>query len=212
MKIANIVSNTKININEEFNLVESMDNIIHGLPTLIVGFDYVNTHYPDFDILNSEVEPNLYWTFKKTERRDKHEEDLVWFENKVYTDLTKNIKYIFVDPIQYGSKSMLKIIQKIYNLNNAITFLNDNMVYIYGENLIFGIDLKLLHFIGLDINKIKYKIKTKSIVFLEDSEILIEYKNYIEELGIQVKFLPFLYFIRNEQNNTISNLYFSRKS
>ena len=212
MKIANIVSNTKININEEFNLVESMDNIIHGLPTLIVGFDYVNKHYPDFDILNSEVEPNLYWTFKKTERRDKHEEDLVWFENKVYTDLTKNIKYIFVDPIQYGSKSMLKIIQKIYNLNNAITFLNDNMVYIYGENLIFGIDLKLLHFIGLDINKIKYKIKTKSIVFLEDSEILIEYKNYIEELGIQVKFLPFLYFIRNEQNNTISNLYFSRKS
>lgn len=212
MKIANIVSNTKININEEFNLVESMDNIIHGLPTLIVGFDYVNKHYPDFDILNSEVEPNLYWTFKKTERRDKHEEDLVWFENKVYTDLTKNIKYIFVDPIQYGSKSMLKIIQKIYNLNNAITFLNDNMVYIYGENLIFGIDLKLLHFIGLDINKIKCKIKTKSIVFLEDSEILIEYKNYIEELGIQVKFLPFLYFIRNEQNNTISNLYFSRKS
>lgn len=212
MKIANIVSNTKININEEFNLVESMDNIIHGLPTLIVGFDYVNKHYPDFDILNSEVEPNLYWTFKKTERRDKHEEDLIWFENKVYTDLTKNIKYIFVDPIQYSRKSMIKIIEKIYSLNNAITFLNDNMVYIYGENLIFGIDLKLLHFIGLDVNKIKYKIKTKSIVFLEDSEILIEYRNYIDELGIQVKFLPFLYFIRNEQNNTISNLYFSRKS
>ena len=86
------------------------------------------------------------------------------------------------------------------------------MIYIYGDNLIFGIDLKLLHFVGLDINKIKYKIKTKSIVFLGESEILIEYKNYIDELGLQVKYLPFLYFIRNEQNNTISNFYFSRES
>lgn len=212
MKIANIVSKSKINISEEFNLVESMDEIIHGLPTLIIGFDYVNKHYPDFDILNSELEPNIYWTFKKTERRDKHEEDLIWFENKVYSDLAKTIKYIFVDPIQHNKKTLIKIIRKIYSLEKAITFINDKMIYIYGDNLIFGIDLKLLHFVGLDINKIKYKIKTKSIVFLEDSKILIEYKNYIEELGLQVKYLPFLYFIRNEQNNTISNFYFSRES
>jgi hypothetical protein len=212
MKIANIVSKNKINVNEEFNLVESMDEIIHGLPTLIIGFDYVNKHYPDFDILNSELEPNVYWTFKKTERRDKHEEDLIWFENKVYSDLAKTIKYVFVDPIQYNKKSLIKIIRKIYSLDKAITFINDKMIYIYGDNLIFGIDLKLLHFVGLDINKIKYKIKTKSIVFLGESEILIEYKNYIDELGLQVKFLPFLYFIRNEQNNTISNFYFSRES
>ena len=189
-----------------------MDEIIHGLPTLIIGFDYVNKHYPDFDILNSELEPNVYWTFKKTERRDKHEEDLIWFENKVYSDLAKTIKYVFVDPIQYNKKSLIKIIRKIYSLDKAITFINDKMIYIYGDNLIFGIDLKLLHFVGLDINKIKYKIKTKSIVFLGESEILIEYKNYIDELGLQVKFLPFLYFIRNEQNNTISNFYFSRES
>ena len=212
MKIANIVSKNKINVNEEFNLVESMDEIIHGLPTLIIGFDYVNKHYPDFDILNSELEPNVYWTFKKTERRDKHEEDLIWFENKVYSDLAKTIKYVFVDPIQYNKKSLIKIIRKIYSLDKAITFINDKMIYIYGDNLIFGIDLKLLHFVGLDINKIKYKIKTKSIVFLGESEILIEYKNYIDELGLQVKYLPFLYFIRNEQNNTISNFYFSRES
>lgn len=212
MKIANIISTNNINVSEEFNVVKSMDEIIHGLPTLIIGFDYVNKHYPDFDILSSELEPNLYWTFKKTERRDKHEEDLIWFENKVYSDLANNIKYIFVDPIQYHKHSIIKIIRKIHSLEKPITFINDKMIYIYGDNLIFGVDLKLLHFIGLDANKIKYKIKTKSIVFLDDSEILIEYKNYIEELGLQVKFLPFLYFIRNEQNNTISNFHISRKS
>ena len=72
MKVANIVSNNNINVSEEFNVVKSMDEIIHGLPTLIIGFDYVNKNYPDFNILDIELEPNLYWTVKKTERRDKH--------------------------------------------------------------------------------------------------------------------------------------------
>jgi hypothetical protein len=70
MKVANIVSNNNINVSEEFNVVKSMDEIIHGLPTLIIGFDYVNKNYPDFNILDIELEPNLYWTVKKTERRD----------------------------------------------------------------------------------------------------------------------------------------------
>ena len=212
MKFANIVSTTQINVTDDFNVVQSMDEIIHGLPTLIIGFDYVNKHYPDFDILNSELEPNLYWTFKKTERRDKHEEDLIWFENKVYNDLANKLTYIIVDPIQYHSSSIKKIIRKIYSIEKLISFINGDMVYIFGDKFIFGVDLKLLRFVGLDTNRIKYKIKTKSIVFLEDSEILIEYKNYIDELGLQVKYLPFLYFIRNEQNNTISNFYFSRES
>jgi len=212
MKIANIVSTNILNVNKDFNVVKSMDGIIHGLPTLIIGFDYVNEHYPNFDIFNNELEPNLYWTFKKNERRDKHEEDLIWFENKIYNDLTNKINYFFVDPIQYNYKSLVRIIRKLYSIDKPISFLNDKMVYIYGDKFIFGIDLELLHFIGFNVDKIKTKIKSKSLVFLEDSEILIEYKNNIEELNLQIKFLPFLYFIRNEQNNTISDFYFSRES
>ena len=212
MKIANIVCNTNLKTPNEFNVVNSMDEIIHGLPTLIVGFDIVDTYYPDFDILSIELEPNVYWTFKKTERRDKHEEDLIWFENKVYNDLANQLTYIIVDPIQYQQSSIKKIIRKIYSIERLISFINGDMVYIFGDKFIFGIDLKLLRFVGLDTNRIKYKIKTKSIVFLEDSEILIEYKNYIEELGIGTRYLPLIYFIRNEQNNTISNFYISRES
>lgn len=212
MKVANIVSSNNINVSEEFNVVKSMDEIIHGLPTLIVGFDYVNKHYPDFNILDIELEPNLYWTVKKTERRDKHAEDLTWFINKVYNDLTKDIKYIFIDPLQYHSKSLWKIIRKLYSIKDLVTFVNGDMIYIYGDKFIFGVDLKLMSYIGFKKDKIKDKIKSKSPVFLEESEILIEYKNYIEELGYQIKFLPYLYSIRNEQNNTSSNFYFSRES
>jgi len=212
MKVANIVSNNNINVSEEFNVVQSMDEIIHGLPTLIVGFDYVNKHYPDFNILDIELEPNLYWTVKKTERRDKHAEDLTWFINKVYNDLTKDIKYVFIDPLQYKSKSLWKIIRKLYSIKNLVTFVNGDMIYIYGDKFIFGVDLKLMSYIGVKKDKIKNKIKSKSSVFLEENDILIEYKNYIEELGYQIKFLPYLYSIRNEQNNIISNFYIPRES
>jgi hypothetical protein len=212
MKVANIVSSNNINVSEEFNVVKSMDEIIHGLPTLIVGFDYVNKHYPEFNILDIELESNLYWTFKRTERRDKHSEDLSWFINKVYNDLTKDIKYIFIDPLQYNSKSLWKIIRKLYSIKELVTFINGDMIYIYGDKFIFGIDLTLMSYIGYEKDKIKTKIKFKSPVFLEESDILIEYKNYIEELGYQIKFLPYLYSIKNEQNNTISNFYISRES
>ena len=212
MKVANIVSNNNINVSEEFNVVKSMDEIIHGLPTLIIGFDYVNKHYPDFNILDIELEPNLYWTVKKTERRDKHAEDLTWFINKVYNDLTKDIKYIFVDPLQYNSKSLWKIIRKIYSIKDLVTFVNGDMLYIYGDKFIFGVDLKLMSYIGVKKDKIKHLMKSKSSVFLEENEILIEYKNYIEELGYQIKFLPYLYSIRNEQSNTVSNFYIPRES
>ncbi len=189
-----------------------MGEIIHGLPTLIIGFDYVNKHYPEFNILDIELEPNLYWTFKKTEKRDKHYDDLSWFVNKVYSDLTKNIKYVFVDPIQYSYKKTLKIIRKINSIDRLISFMGNNMIYMYGDGIIFGLDLKLMKYIGYDILKLKNKIKCKSIVFLYENEILIEYKKYIEEFGIQTKFLPYLYSIKNEQNDTISNIYFSRES
>jgi hypothetical protein len=72
------------------------------------------------------------------------------------------------------------------------------MLYIYGDNFIFGVDLKLLKYIGLDINKIKDKIFKLSSVFLRETDIFIEYKNIIEDLDNQVRFLPFLYSIRNE--------------
>lgn len=212
MKIANIVSNNKIDVSEEFNVVQSMDEIIHGLPTLIVGYEYVNKHYPDFDILDIRIENNLYWTFKRTEKRDKFQEDLSWFIRKVYDDLTKEITYIFVDPLQYRSRTLWKIIRKIYSLKKIITYVHGDMIYLYGEKYLFGVDLKLLSYIGLNSDKIRNKIKSTSAVFLGADEILIEYKNTVEELGNKVRYVPYLFSIKNEQNDTTSIIHIPRES
>lgn len=210
--VANIVSQSDINISEDFNVVKSMDEIIHGLPTLIIGFDYVNKHYPDFNILNFTIEPNLYWTFRKNEKRDKYEHDLSLFITKVYCDLVQEISYIFVDPIHYNKKTLYKIIKKIKSLKNIVSYIHNDMIYIYSDKLIFGVDLNLLEYIGFKKDGVKDKIKQISSVFLDSPRILIEYKNIVEELDDQVKYIPYLHSIKNEQNSTNSFIHISREN
>jgi hypothetical protein len=211
MKIANIVSKTNLEVPEDINVVTSFNDIIEGLPTLIIGYDYVNENYPDFDITDIKLGDNLYWTFKKNEKRDKFEEDLKWFIAKVYSDLVNELSYIFVDPLQYRGRKLIKIVRKIYSLKNAISYVNNQMIYIYSEKLIFGIDLKLFKYIGYDQNKIESRIKAISSIFLRESDIFIEYKNIITILGDKTKYLPYLYSIRNGKNNTSSLVHISRE-
>jgi hypothetical protein len=198
MKFANIVSKTQINVPQDFNVVQSMDEIIHGLPTLIIGFDLTDKLFPNYDVGNIKVTDNIYWTTKKTESRDKHNIELEWFKYFTYHELIKDINYIFVDPIQYKKKSLLKILKKIYTIPNKISYQHKDMIYIYSNKFIFGIDLKLLKYIGLDVSKIKEKIIKISSVFLKDSDIFIEYKYIIDDMENQVRFLPYLYSIKNE--------------
>lgn len=204
MKIANIVSTSNISLPEQFNIVSSIDDIIDNLPTLIVGYDLTKKLFKDFDILNREIKPNLYWTVKKTEDRDKFQDDLNWFQHKLYNELITNVKYIIIDPIQQNKKTIKKIINKIYSLNNIISYEKHNMIYIYSDNLIFGIDLNLLKFIGLNTNKIKQKIKKISDTYLIGNEIISYYKQYIEYLNNNVKYIPLLYHIFNKLENKVN--------
>ena len=208
MKVANIVSTNKVLVSEEFNVVTSLDNIIQGLPTLIIGFDVVNKKFPDFNILSKQLGPNLFWTFKRTEKRDKYEEDLTWFMAYAYQEFVKELKYVFVDPIQYQRFSIKKILKKMNSISKPVSFYNGRMVYVYGDNYTFGIDMKLMKFVGLNTDKIISKIKSKSSVFLEGDKIIIEYKKNVEALGNQVRYIPFLYTIRHEQKDTTSFVYF----
>jgi len=212
MKIGNVVATGKIDLPEDFNLVSSVDDIIVGLPTLIVGYEYVNKNYPDFDITNISLGDGYYWTFKRTEKRDRFEEDVSWFVSKVYRDMTDKIYYVFVDPIQYKKKTLIKIIKKIFSLKEPISYLNGNMVYIYSEDSIFGIDLHLLNYMGISSDKIKSVILRISSVFLDDVNILMEYRKNLLAVNNKIRYLPFLYALRNGKNNTISFIHIPRET
>jgi hypothetical protein len=197
MKIGNIVSKTKISVSEDFNVVESLDDINPELPTLLIGMDYVSKNYPDYDITDRKLGPKLYWTFKKTENRSLQEDDINKFMYQAYLDLISDVNYVYVDAILFGKQKLRKIIKKILSLTKSVAYKDNNMIYIYGDKLIFGIDLKQLCFIDANINKIMSKIKHKCNVFLESNEILIEYKKNVERLENKVRYIPYLYSINH---------------
>jgi hypothetical protein len=196
MKLGNIVTQTSLNISNDFNVVKSIDDIIPGLPTLIIGWDNIKKKYPDYDIIDRKLGENLYWTFKKTEKRDFHEEDIYNFKLKVYNDLVNDVNYVFVDPIMQKKKIIKKIIKKISG-GELVTYMHDDMLYVYIDNIIFGIDLLLTDFLSLNRDKIIFKIKQKSKHFLDKNNIFIEYKYILENLDNQVKYIPYLYSIKN---------------
>ena len=195
MILCNIVSQTKINVSDDFNVVKSMDEIIHGFPTLIIGFDIAVKHFPDLDVIARKADDNVYWTFKRNEKRDIFEEDMYNFTRLCYYSLVSDITYYFIDPIFLSIKKIKKIINKIHSLDTPIIYQTNDMVYIYAEKIIFGLDLTLLEFIGFNKEKILSKISKISQVFLSENQIFIEYKKRVENLDNQVKFIPYLYSI-----------------
>ena len=196
MKIGNIVSTTNINVSEDFNVVQSLDDIIQGLPTLIIGWDYVKKNYPNYDIIDRKLSDNLFWTFKKTERRDFHEEDIYKFVLNTYAGIVKNITYHFVDPFMLTRKSIIKILTKLKS-TKTIAYCHDDMCYIYFDNIILGFNLSFLEFIGLNREKIIKRIIEKTSIFLSKDNIFIEYKQRVESLDNQVKYVPVLYSIEH---------------
>ena len=210
--LANVVCKSKIEIPIDFNHVKSIDDIIDGLPTLIIGYNYVSKKYPDFDITDIKLDDNLYWTFDKNEKRDKFNEDLNWFTNKVYEDIFSEVVYIFVDFIQYKKSTIKKIIRKIKSADYIVAYKHNEMIYLSLEKFVFGVDLKLLKYLGFNIDKIIDKIKTSSSVFLVENEILIEYKKCINYLNGNIRFLPYLYSIKNGKNDSSSVIHIPRES
>lgn len=201
MKVANIVSENKIELEpaSSFNFVSSMDDIDESLPTLIIGWKFMTQFFPEQDILEKQIDEKTIWTYSRSEKRVDFEIDTEKFINFAHKYLISKVLYVFVDPIQYKLGNIKKILGKIKNSKKIISYHHGDMVYIYTENIVFGIDLSLLQFMGLDRSKILRRIQEDSTVFLTEANILIEYKDYVERLGNQVKYVPYLYSIRNDE-------------
>jgi len=197
MKIGNIISKKNISVSDYFNLYNRVSDIDNSLPVLIVGWDLVENLYPHHDITENRVNNNIFWCVNKTVNRDSYEECVVMFEKHCFKEIIKDVKYIYVDPILSSNQRLLKIVRKIYSLKNVISYDNGDMVYMYSDNFIFGIDIKILKYIGFNTEKILSKIKLISKVFLVDNEIIIEYKKNAQSLDNGIKYIPYFFSIQN---------------
>ncbi len=191
--IGNIISSNELKVDENFNVVDSMDKAIDGLPTHIICLDNVRKIETDLNFVDRKLSDNTYWTFNKQERRVLFEEDLFYFIENSYKFIKENIEYIFIDFVLFSDNKINKVFNRIKESNNNISFLHNKMMYIYTNDFIFGIDLRQIEFMGYNVDSFLKKIKNLSKVFLDNDEILIEYKNKLGMLEDDVKYVPLLY-------------------
>ena len=199
MLIGNVVCKRHIKIDKNFNLIKSTNEIIEGLPTLIVGLDNAKSFTDKISYLDRKINTNTFWTFTRLEKRDLFEEDLFYFIKFSYDELLKSANFKFIDLILSDSDEINKVFNQIKTSNNVITFSYENMVYTHINHMIYGFDLRQVDYIGKSKNIFIDKIKDMSDVFLSDEKILIEYKKELSILNDEIKYVPLIYLLRNNE-------------
>lgn len=157
-KIANIVTKSKKNVfGDIFNVVNTYDDIIDNIPTLIIGMDVAREHIKDFNILEKQY-GKTWWTFSKTERRCEYEEDILKFYNYAVIHEMEKTKYVYIDILNFHLSSIKKIINFFKDKTKKYVFLtkNSHFMFVYSEqyNTVFGLSLELCEYLGIQKQKI----------------------------------------------------------
>ena len=193
MNIGNIVSSSKIN-EDNFKLFDEIESVDNSLPTLIVGWGKTKEIFGDkISILNKKISDNLYWTFSTTERRVDYDDDIITFKQECYNNFGSELSYVYIDPIHDKPKKIKKILKKIYSLSESISYFTDkNMLYILGENIVFGVNLEVTEFIGISTNSIITRVVNLRNSVLIDNEIFNKCKEFIKKLDNEYKLVPYV--------------------
>lgn len=175
-KIGNIICSPQTKIDENiFNKYKTCEEIDNNLPTLIIGMENAKKCISNFSILEKIYNNgNFRWTFKKNERRIDFEDDLKSFTEFCYNDIIKDIKYVYVDLINYSLTRIKKFIHYIKCNNKKYCYMtfNGEFMFIYDKKykMVYGLSLSLCEYLGIKKDKVLEKLfsnkKNKKIVKL----------------------------------------------
>lgn len=171
---------------ENFDINNKTLSIILGKKNSIDLFGQVS-------VLNKQINDNLFWTYNKLEKRNEFEIDVENFFSKTFKNLVKTVKYVNVN-IYTVTFSKVK---EIYNIltsevHKKITYISKNMLYIYTNNIVYGLSLDEIKYMGINTSKIIdkiYKLKNNEII-TSDSFIKSETKKYLKNYNYLI---PYLY-------------------
>lgn len=193
--IGNVLTNKPFSDNELYNVVDNQDKLIEGIPTLIVGWEFTKSFYPNADMFEPEIKYNeVYWTYGKRERRSKYETNIVKFRKKSMELFVKSVGYEFVNMMLCSKEEKKQFLTTINKLDEIPIYLKYDMVYIYDKNnnKVYGISLRGIKYIGKDPKAFLSMFhKSKKARFIEiGDELSWETKNYLKNYQY---IIPYLY-------------------
>ena len=180
-----IVSETKYNglPNDIIKVVENESECTLDVPKLIIGLskakEYAQSKGFEFDILDHMFPDGNMWTFKKTEKREIYEENIIEFKNYIIKSISKNINYYYINIYNLKYKDIKRLYNILFNnkFNRNINYIfidKEMMYYCLENNNVIGISLGLIKYMGIDRDKIISKIKSgknNSIVFSSNKKL-----------------------------------------
>lgn len=185
--IANILTKNLFSDKTLYNVVEKKDDLIDGIPTLCVGLEMTKKNYPNFNLLDMNIDEMTKWTYGPREKRNVYESRLSKFIFDSKIKFVKGIKYIYVNILTEGFKSdnFLRVKYLITNKDIKTTsFINNGVVYLYDKdsNTVFGVSIREFSYMGVDSNAfLRLVYKNTRVVYGKDSlplDIRILFSDY----------------------------------
>ena len=159
-KLGYIVTDRKINGVKDFvGVVNDISLADPTKPVLIVGIKLAKKYIDNFSILDKKVNDKLFWTFKKTEKREDFENDINNFYNYIIYNISNNIKYYYINILKLKYNKIKKLYNIIFSSEKKYIYISNNMMYfLHNEKDVFGISISILEFLNIDIKKLFKKI------------------------------------------------------
>ena len=142
---------------EQVNDIESADTT---KPVLVVGWQNAKEFAGYKNVLDKQLDDNLYWTFSKSESRSDFEEDLKAFYKFVIDSVADKIEYEYLNIFNLPYSRTKKIINYLNSTPLKTIYISDNMLYmLVGGRKIYGLSLDILEYCNIKKTKIIDKIK-----------------------------------------------------
>lgn len=191
--IANILTDKALKFNALYNVVNDRTKIIENIPTLIIGWEFTKKIFPNANILEWEIEKNIYWTYGNREKRNKYEENLEKFKALALKQFIKSVKYEYCNILIVEKEEKVRIFN-IINKIGAHIYANGDMLYVYDdvENKVIGLSLRDIDYIGGDRKKIFasiYKNEKNNFITLNNEELSMDIRSALRNYNYVIPFL-----------------------
>lgn len=191
--IANILTPKSFSDNELYNVVSNKEQLIDGIPTLVIGWEFAHKMYPEVNILNWQIDKNTYWTFGNREKRERFEPNVAKFRELALNRFVKSIKYKFFNILTSTEEE--KSLFTDYIKNTSLTaYINGDMIYLYNafDNSAIGVSLTNFEYGEYNTKKLfSFIYKSPNITIIDvKNEISWETKNALRNYNYAI---PCLY-------------------
>lgn len=191
--LANVLTNETFENPQFFNVVKKKEDLLPGLPTLIVGWETVKEMYPDASILSWKLDENTYWVHKKRVKRQSNEEGIKNFRKMVFDGLTNAVIYQYFNVLTASKPEKVEFFEFLKSEEPKTVLITDKMVYIYSSEAkkCFGVSL-----IDIDYEGGNRKRFLKTVFEMPNTKIVNEkdFITYETKLMLQNKryIIPYL--------------------